>query len=278
MPSESPVASRPRKVPRGRLFVIGREPGRRTALIIAVTAFSCLLLLWWLVTHFGVLKPIFLPTPQAVGKRLIALWQNGLLWSDLKVSLYRILMAFLISSLMAITVGVFAGCYGFFKALVEPLVDFVRYMPVVAFVPMTILWFGTDDLQKFIIIWIGTFFQQVLMVIDAIKRVPHDFVGLGRTLGLPDRLILWRIVLPSAWPAIWDALRITLGWAWTWLVLAELIGATSGLGYRIEISRRFYQTDTIIAYILLLGLLGLVTDQLMRAAARIMFRYNNRRR
>ena len=178
---------------------------------------------------------------------------------------------------MSIVIGVFAGCYGFWKAATEPLVDFVRYMPVVAFVPLSILWAGTSDFQKFLIIWIGTFFQQVLMVMDAIKRVPPDFVGLGRTLGMPDRRILLKIVLPSALPGIWDALRISLGWAWTWLVLAELVAATSGLGYRIVVSQRFFQTDTIIGYILLLGLLGLVTDQAMRAAERVLFRYNRRR-
>ncbi|AGO54884.1 putative ABC transporter permease protein [Serratia plymuthica 4Rx13] len=166
----------------------------------------------------------------------------------------------------------------FFKAVTEPLVDFVRYMPVVAFVPLTILWTGTDDVQKFLIIWIGTFFQQVLMVIDTVKRVPGDFVGLGRTLGMPDRNILFKIVLPSTLPGIWDALRISLGWAWTWLVLAELVASTSGLGYRIVVSQRFFQTDTIIGYILLLGLLGLITDQLMRAAERVLFRYNARRK
>ena len=116
-----------------------------------------------------------------------------------------------------------------------------------------------------------------LMMIDAIKRVPPDFVGLGRTLGLSDRKILLRIVIPSALPAIWDALRISLGWAWTWLVLAELVASTSGLGYRIVVSQRYFQTDTIIGYILLLGLLGLITDQIMRAAERVLFRYNRRR-
>lgn len=260
------------------LFVIGKTPSRKLFVSIAVAVFALLLLSWWLATRSGAVPAIFMPTLGNVWQRMISLAQDGTLWSDIRSSLYRISVAFLISSLMSIVIGVLAGCYGFFKAITEPLVDFIRYMPVVAFVPLTILWTGTDDFQKFLIIWIGTFFQQVLMVIDAVKRVPGDFVGLGRTLGMPDRNILFKIVLPGALPEIWDALRISLGWAWTWLVLAELVASTSGLGYRIVVSQRFFQTDTIIGYILLLGLLGLVTDQVMRAAERVLFRYNARRK
>ncbi|MBF6638244.1 nitrate transport permease nrtB [Rouxiella silvae] len=259
------------------LLVIGRLPSRRLFVGIATLLFALLLLAWWLTTRSGAVPAIFLPRLSDVWLKMVSLAQDGTLWDDLKSSLYRISVAFIISSLMSIIIGVLAGCYGFFKAITEPLVDFIRYMPVVAFVPLTILWTGTDDVQKFLIIWIGTFFQQVLMVIDAVKRVPIDFIGLGRTLGMPDRKILFKIVLPSALPGIWDALRISLGWAWTWLVLAELVASTSGLGYRIVVSQRFFQTDTIIGYILLLGILGLISDQIMRGAERILFRYNKRR-
>ncbi len=262
---------------RWSLMTIGKEPTRTQFLTIAVAVFVLLLLSWWLATRNGAIPAIFLPGLDRVWWRIAGLAADGTLWGDVKSSLYRIVIAFAISSVMSIVIGVLAGCYGLFKAIVEPLVDFIRYMPVVAFVPLTILWTGTDDIQKFLVIWIGTFFQQVLMMIDAVKRVPIDFIGLGRTLGMPDRKILYRIVLPAALPGIWDALRISLGWAWTWLVLAELVASTSGLGYRIVVSQRYFQTDTIIGYILLLGFLGLITDQLMRAAERVLFRYNRRR-
>lgn len=259
------------------LFTIGQTPSRRSYWLIGLTVFVLLGLAWQLSTASGLVPRLFLPAPADVLARMLSLAEDGTLWADLKVSLYRILVAFLIASAMSLVIGTLAGCYGFWKAASEPLVDFIRYMPVVAFVPLTILWAGTSDVQKFLIIWIGTFFQQVLMIMDAVKRVPADFVGLGRTLGMRDPAILQRIVLPSALPGVWDALRISLGWAWTWLVLAELVAATSGLGYRITVSQRFFQTDTIIGYILLLGLLGLITDQLMRAAERVLFRYNRRR-
>ena len=268
----STLAGRGRR--RGKVFRIGGDVSRSAYLAIAVAVFALLFVAWWGATASGLIKPIFLPSPVAVWRKMVELAANGTLWQDAGVSLYRMLAGFAIASAMAIPIGVLIGCFRLWEAAIEPLVDFVRYMPVVAFVPLTILWAGTNDSQKFLIIWIGTFFQQVLMVMDNVKRVPPDFVGLGRTLGLSETRILLRIVLPSSLPGIWDTLRISIGWAWTWLVLAELVAATSGLGYRITVSQRYFQTETIIGYILFLGLLGLVTDQGMKAMERVLFRYS----
>ncbi|MQB40558.1 ABC transporter permease [Rhizobium sp. ICMP 5592] len=257
-------------------FRIGDPISGRSFFLIAVAVFALLFAVWWVATVTGWVKPIFLPSPGAVWAKMVELAIDGTLWTDAGISIYRMLVGFLIASALAIPIGVMIGCFKTWEAAIEPFVDFVRYMPVVAFVPLTILWAGTSDIQKFVIIFIGTFFQQVLMVMDSVKRVPTDFVGLGRTLGMSETKILCRIVLPSALPGIWDTLRISLGWAWTWLVLAELVAATSGLGYRIVVSQRYFQTQTIIGYILLLGLLGLITDQSMKALERVFFRYASR--
>lgn len=269
---------RPRRA-RGRSYfrLTGRVSGR-AFVAIAAAVFGLIFLAWLAAAAAGWVKPLFLPSPLAVWLRLVDLASSGQLFQDAGVSIYRITVGFLIASLMALPIGVLIGSYRVWEAAVEPLVDFIRYMPVVAFVPLTILWTGTGDMQKFLIIWIGTFFQQVLLIMDNVKRVPWDFIDIGRTLELSDRKILWRIVIPSALPGIWDSLRISLGWAWTWLVLAELVAATSGLGYRITVSQRFFQTDTIIGYILVLGCFGLVTDQVMKAIGRRLFRYAEQRR
>jgi NitT/TauT family transport system permease protein len=241
--------------------------------VVAASVFGLLALLWVLATSNEWIKPIFLPSPGDVWERMVDLAKGGELWDDVRISVARIMIGFLIASAMAVPIGVLVGAYRFWEAAVEPLVDFIRYMPVVAFVPLTILWAGTDDTQKYLIIWIGTFFQQVLLIMDNTKRVPLDFVDIGRTLGMKDRAILRRILVPAAAPGIWDSMRISLGWAWTWLVVAELVAATSGLGYRITTAQRFFQTDTIIGYILLLGLLGLVFDQVMKWLGRRFFGY-----
>jgi NitT/TauT family transport system permease protein len=245
----------------------------RTYVVISICAFAVVLAGWMMVAHFGLVQAIFLPSPASVFERLASLARDGTLWGDVSSSLYRIMVGFLCASIGALFVGILIGAYRFWEAAIEPFVDFIRYMPVVAFVPLTILWTGTTDVQKFLIIWIGTFFQQALMFMDSIKRVPHDFVGLGRTLGMSDPQILIRIVVPSALPDIWDTLRISLGWAWTWVVLAELVAADSGIGYRITVAQRYFQTDTAIGYILVLGVLGLMTDQIMKMLRRRLFKY-----
>jgi NitT/TauT family transport system permease protein len=257
----------------GRLFRLGGRISASEFLGIAVTVFVVLGLAWFAVTASGLVRPLFLPSPAQVLSRLGQLWSSGQLLADMGVSIYRISVGFLISTVVALPIGILIGSYRGWEAAIEPFVDFIRYMPVVAFVPLTILWTGTSDLQKFLIIFIGTFFQQVLLVMDNVKSVPRDFISLGRTLQMPEWRILQRIVLPSAMPAIWDSLRISLGWAWTWLVVAELVAATSGLGYRITTAQRFFQTDLIFGYLLVLGILGLATDQVMKYAGSRLFRY-----
>ena len=186
------------------------------------------------------------------------------------------MVGFLLATVLAIPIGVLIGTYRFAEAAIEPLVDFVRYMPVVGFVPLTIIWIGLGDTQKFAIVFIGTFFQEVLLVMDNTKRVPRELVETGYTLGMKDAGILRSIIMPSAAPAIWDTLRISLGWAWTWIVLAELVAAASGLGYRINAAQRFFNTDTIIGYLIVLGILGLITDQSMKFVGRVAFRWAER--
>jgi NitT/TauT family transport system permease protein len=259
-----------------RLFRLGEKISPAEFVSLSAVVFLVLALVWYGVTAAGLVQPLFLPSPQAVFLRLADGWASGKLQADIGISLYRISMGFLISTALALPIGILIGSYRGWEAAIEPFVDFVRYMPVVAFVPLSILWTGTGDAQKFLIIFIGTFFQQVLLVMDNVKAVPRDFIKLGRTLEMPERRILARVVLPSALPAIWDTLRISLGWAWTWLVLAELVAATSGLGYRITTAQRFFQTDLIFGYLLILGVLGLITDQAMKAAGRYLFRYQER--
>lgn len=252
---------------------VSRPLTRRQYITTAVVAFVLLIAVWSAITLAQVVNPLFLPSPLAVVQKLGEQALNGELWSDIAISSYRVMVGFLASSALAIPIGLLCGSVPRVEAAVEPIMDFIRYMPVVAFVPLTILWVGTDDSQKFLIIFLGTFFQQVLMFSDAVRRVPVSYRNLGATLGLSRTQILTRIVFRSALPRVWDALRISLGWAWTWLVVAELVAATSGMGYRITQAQRFLETDLIIGYVIVLGLLGLAFDQIMRALGRRFFRY-----
>jgi NitT/TauT family transport system permease protein len=268
------AASRRRR--RHESLRIGGGISPRVYIAVAASSFLLLFAIWVVITATGTVSHLFLPSPAEVFDRLWQLATDGTLWADIAVSVSRIAVGFILATVIAIPLGILIGTYSFWEAAVEPMVDFVRYMPVVGFIPLTIIWIGIDDSQKWAIIFIGTFFQEVLLVMDNVKRVPRDLVEIGYTLGERDRSILRRIILPSASPGIWDTLRISLGWAWTWIVLAELVAAGSGLGYRITTAQRYFQTDTIIGYLIVLGILGLVTDQVMKFAGRRMFPWAER--
>ncbi len=268
------VPSAPARRRRHPALVIGGTISARLYVATAAVAFVVVLVLW--IVGSSAVGPTFLPGPAQVWDRLGRLASDGTLWADMGASIWRIAVGFLVATVLAIPIGILIGTYRLAEAAIEPLMDFVRYMPVVGFVPLTIIWIGLDDPQKFSIVFIGTFFQEVLLVMDDVKRVPRELVDIGYTLGLGDLAVLRRIVLPSAAPAIWDTLRISLGWAWTWIVLAELVAATTGLGYRINAAQRFFNTDTIIGYLLVLGVLGLITDQTMKFAGRAVFRWAER--
>lgn len=256
---------------------IGDRLSRRSYLATAVTTFVVLLAVWWLVGALELADPLFLPGPDAVWGALVEHGSSGVLWGDIGVSALRISIGFLIATAMAVPIGTLMGVNARIEAALEPLMDFIRYMPVVAFIPLTIVWVGIDESQKYLIIWMGTFFQQVLMVADAVRRTPTGLIQLGETLGCGRIALLFHIVVPSALPRMWDALRITLGWAWTWLVVAELVAASSGMGYRITVAQRYFDTETILAYVFVLGLLGLILDQVVRALGRKLFAYQEGR-
>lgn len=268
--------ARRRRTRRSPALTIAGTISLRAYVVTAALGFGLFVVAWLAARAFDLAPDLLLPGPQQVLDRLGRLAQEGTLWADITASVWRIMVGFIIATLVAIPIGVLIGTYRVAEAFIEPFVDFVRYMPVVSFVPLTIVWVGIDDSQKFTIVFIGTFFQEVLLVMDNVKRVPIELVNIGRTFGMRDAAILARIVVPSAAPGIWDTLRISLGWAWTWVVVAELIAATSGLGYRTTVAIRFGNIDTILGYLIVLGILGLITDQTMKALGRAFFRWAER--
>jgi NitT/TauT family transport system permease protein len=267
-----------------------RKPGRRPPRLLelhrdispvvywsaGIGLIALVLVGWVVLTGLGLVKPIFLPSPSAVWTEFNRQVSEGILLADMTASLYRIMAGWMLSTLIALPIGILMGSFRFFEGLFEPSVDLVRYMPAVAFVPLSILWLGVGDSQKFLILFIGTFFQEVLMIMDNVKNVPKELVQTSYTLGLGKWEVLRDVVLPTALPGIWDTFRITLGWCWTYLVVAELVAANVGLGYRIMRAQRFLQTESIILGILIIGLLGLITDLLFKAAARRMFTWVER--
>ena len=239
--------------------------------IISISGILLVFVIWSLITYTGLVQPLFLPTPTDVLRAAQSQIEEGILFLDIKVSFYRILMGFLLSAAFAIPIGVLMGTTKSWRAFWEPLVGFIRYMPAVAFIPLSILWFGTSDLQKFSILFIGVFFQAVIMIADNCKTVNKSLVEVGLTLGLNKFEIIKDIIVRAAFPGIWDTLRTIWGWAWTYLVVAELVAASEGLGFRIMQSQRYLATDAIILGILIIGLLGLITDMMFGYLSKKLF-------
>lgn len=227
-------------------------------------------LLLWLLAAAGNVDPVFLPGPARVAERIQAWWNEGLL-GDVGISTMRVVVGWAVSALIALPLGLMIGTWRPVQALLEPLTDFIRYMPAVAFIPLVMVWVGIDEAAKVAIIFIGTFFQMVLMVAEDVRRVPMAQIEAAQTMGATPMEVVEKVIVPSAKPALLDTLRVTMGWAWTYLVVAELVAANSGLGYAILKAQRFLQTDKIFAGILLIGLIGLLIDQLMRLAHRKAF-------
>jgi len=266
-----PPPATPVRRPWSSLWTVRAAISRRAYWVLALTGLVLPLLGWWALAAWGGLDPTFMPSPAAVlAKFWFWLTENDLI-DDMAISTYRVVAGFVLSAVIALPLGLLIGSYRAVQALLEPLTDFIRYMPAVAFIPLVMLWVGIDEGSKIAIIFIGTFFQMVLMVAEDVRRVPAAQVEAAQTMGASRAELIEKVILPSAKPALLDTLRITMGWAWTYLVVAELVAANSGLGYAILRAQRFLQTDTIFAGIIVIGLIGLATDQLFRLAHRRAF-------
>ncbi|MBU0813365.1 MAG: ABC transporter permease [Gammaproteobacteria bacterium] len=269
-PASTPqtVSAKPR---RARWWRIRGDLPKTTVWALAAAGLTAPFVLWWAYTALGLADPMFMPSPGAVLERLGRWWTSEGLLTDIGISVWRVMAGFGASALLALPLGLYIGTYRPVQAFLEPLTDFIRYMPAVAFIPLVMLWVGIDEGSKVLIIFIGTFFQMVLMVAEDVRRVPMTQIEAAQTMGANRGEIVKLVILPSARPAILDTLRITCGWAWTYLVVAELVAANSGLGYAILKAQRYMHTDKIFAGILLIGIIGLLTDQGFRWLSRRAF-------
>ncbi len=242
-------------------------------LILALSPFIVVFGTWIFLTEGQFIKEVFLPSIPHVFKSLIKQFGKENYLIDVGLSIYRVMVAFVISAILAIPIGLFTGFSKRVSELVEPFVGFARYLPVPAFVPLCILWFGLGHESKIAIIFLGTFFQLILMVADVAREVPIAYSEAALTLGAKRRELIRRVLLPASLPGIINACRTAVGWAWTYLVVAEIAGATSGLGFRIMEAQRFIQTPKIFAGILVIGILGVITDLFFRSLHKYMFHW-----
>lgn len=236
---------------------------------LSLVCFFIIIGAWCIATFGGFVSEIFLPSPLGVIRKMIELAKEGELWSSCYSSTRRVMVGWIWSVIFALPIGMLMARSKKFSAFIQPIIEFARYLPVVALVPLTLLYMGIDESQKYMIIFLGTFFQLVLMVCDTVSSVDQNMINAARTLGAKGFQIYKEVIFPAALPGLMDDFRMTIGWAWTYLVVAEMVAASDGLGYMILRSQRYLATDTIFSGLIMIGLIGLVTDFLFRLLSRL---------
>lgn len=239
--------------------------------IISIAFFVLLFAVWMVISWTKVVDEKFLPAPWTVLSDIINSTRDGTLISDVKISVYRVLTGFGLAVLLGVPLGIMCGCFTWFQSCIAPLCGFIRYMPVQSFVPIIVLYTGIGETSKITVVFIGALFQLILMVADDVASVPNDLINAGYTLGNGQFRTISRVIIPCILPRMMRSLRMIVGWAWGFLICAELVASNSGLGYRILSSQRFFKTETIFGSIFIIGLLGLITDFLFAFLIKVLF-------
>jgi NitT/TauT family transport system permease protein len=248
------------------------EPvGHGPRIVLGISFFVLFLAAWAFATLGGFVSRTFLADP-------ITMVQDG--WTlltrfgfayDIGMTIWRVVGGFVLAAAIAVPLGILMGAFKPVEAFFEPFVSFARYLPASAFVPLLILWAGIGETQKLLVIFIGSVFQLVLMVAVAVGQTRRDLIDAAYTLGSTDKGVVRRVLIPANAPEIAEILRLVLGWAWTYVIVAELIGSSSGIGHMIIDSQALLATGQMIFGIIVIGVIGLISDFAFKALNRRLF-------
>lgn len=256
-------------------FRLRKKISRKQYTITAICTFVAIFVIWQLVAVSGCVKELFLPSPVKVIQDIFSKVKVGTLWTDMGTSVFRITMGFIISVVAGVPLGILCGSFKPVESVIAPICEFVRYMPVPAFVPLVIVWCGIGEAAKIAIVFLGCFFQLVLMIADDTRSVSDDLLSSSYTLGTSRWTTITKVLIPAMAPKMMLTLRMMIGWGWTYLTVAELVASNSGLGYSILKAQRFLHTASIFSGIIVIGILGLITDRLFAFAIKKMFPWDD---
>lgn len=228
----------------------------------AAIAIGLVLAAWQGIAMSGWIPAFLLPSPLTVVQTLEKLVVSGQVSADISASLFRILSGFLISAAIAIPLGLWISVSKAAHQFFTPLLNIAKYLPVLAFIPLMILWFGVGDASKIFLLVLGTTPYFMTLVIETVERIPEPFLETAQTMGLSRSQILWHVILPHASPQIVESGRVSMAICWSWITIAEIISAPNGLGHLILQSQRYLKVDVIFAAIVLITLLGFAFDRL----------------
>ncbi len=255
------------------LFSIRSPLTKRTAFFLGLVAPALVLGAWCALTYGGLVDPGFLPNPTEVVRGTLQLFIQYDLTSAIIISTRRIAIAFLLASAIALPLGVLMGAFDPINRFFEPIVAPLRYMPISAFIPLLILWFGIYEKQKIAFLFLGVFVYLLPVVVSSIRLVPEELVQTALTLGASKFQVIRTVLVPAALPEIFDSFRVMNAIAWTYVILAEAVNPEHGLGYMVELARTHQKASWSFAGLLVIGGIGLLTDFLIRLLSSLLFRW-----
>lgn len=283
VPSPAPVApleavatAAPTATYRRRWLEFNQPLSATSRLLLGVVAWVAFLLAWQAAATSGAQPNPLFPAPTRVVEALWTLFAERGFTSDVLASLQRIVFSFGLAAAIAIPLGVMMGAFPVVHAVFNPLVAAFRYLPAPAFIPLLLMWLGTGDTQKIALLMLGVIWFLMTLVGDITRQTPVDFIETSKTLGGSRKAVLWTVVVPASLPGIVDTCRQMLAVSWTYLVIAEIVAATDGIGAMMMRARRFVHVDDIMAGILVIGLLGLLCDLVFRGLYWLLFPYLRR--
>ncbi|GAA2597598.1 ABC transporter permease [Dactylosporangium fulvum] len=256
---------RPVRPPRAAFAIRAPLPGR-TRTVLAVLSVLLPLAAWLVLGATDAVPARFLPAPDTVWQAGLDMARSGQLWTDTWATVQRIVYGFGLAILVSVPLGVTMGSFTAANAVLEPLSGLLRYLPAAAFTPLLLIWLGIEEQPKIALIFLGTVFFNMLMIADVVRLVPRDFLDVSYTLGARRWEVLWKVIVPHSLPGMIDAVRVNFAAAWNLVVVAELVNSDTGLGKRILLAQRFTQTDRIFAVLVVIAVVGVLTDVLLRLA------------
>ncbi|SHI78846.1 ABC transporter permease [Parasporobacterium paucivorans] len=246
----------------------GKGTVRNGGALFGIILPAIIFLTWFIVTENGVFSSAILPSIKTVWESFLSQAQSGQLAQDLGVSLVRVLKGFCVASVLGIMFGVLMGISEKTDRFFSLTFNSIRQIPMMAWIPLIILWFGIDELSKTVIIVLGAFFPVLVNTISGIKEVPKGFIEVGKMYRLSKWELFRKIYFPSAIPSIFVGLKLSLGYSWMVVVAAELVSASSGIGYRINDARSLMQPEVVIVGMFAIGIIGILMDKILAGISR----------
>jgi taurine transport system permease protein len=245
-----------------------KVPGEGNSAMISVVSMFVLFCLWFAITNLGLIKPLFLPSPQAVFAQfyeyLTGAANDKPLWDHFAASMFRVFAAFVLACVTAIPIGIAMGMNRVMRGIFDPPIEFYRPLPPLAYLPLVIIWFGIGELPKVLLIYLSCFAPLALAARSGMKSAAQEQINAAYSMGASYWQVIWHVILPSALPEILVGMRIAIGFGWTTLVAAEMVAANVGLGQMVLNASNFLRTDIVVMGIIVIGVVAYLFDLLMR--------------